>query len=77
MHTIVELKTENEVKVDLFKYNEFAEELKQDYLYWEFEKKKQQLSEYINAYQEIEDKDSFNAQYLETLIDLLKSEIID
>ena len=77
MHTIVELKTENEVKVDLFKYNEFAEELKQDYLYWELEKKKQQLSEYINAYQEIEDKDSFNAQYLETLIDLLKSEIID
>jgi hypothetical protein len=77
MHTIVEMKTKNEVEVEFFKYNEFAEELKQGYLYWELEKKQQQLSEYINAYQEIEDKDSFNAQYLETLIDLLKSEIID
>ena len=77
MHTIVELKTENKINVKLDRYNEFAEELKQGYLYWELEKKKQQLFDYINAYQDIEDKDSFNAQYLETLIDGLKAEIID
>ena len=77
MHTIVELKTENKINVKLDRYNEFAEELKQGYLYWELEKKQQELSDYINAYQKIEDKDSFDAQYLETLIDLLKQEITD
>lgn len=58
-------------------YNEFREELKKGYLFWEFEKKKQRLADYINAYQEIKNKDSFNAQYLKTLIDVLKAEITE
>ncbi len=75
MEIIAELKHKNEVKMTNIEYNEFAEELKKGFLYWEIEKKKQQLAEYINAYQEIQNKDSFNAQYLKTLIDILKAEI--
>jgi len=77
MGIIVEQKHENEIKVTNIEYYEFMEELKKGYLYWEIEKKKQQLAEYINAYQEIQNKDSFNAQYLKTLIDVLKAEIIE
>ncbi len=75
MEIIAELKHKNEVKMTNIEYKEFAEELKKGFLYWEIEKKKQQLAEYINAYQEIQNKDSFNAQYLKTLIDILKAEI--
>lgn len=77
MEIIVQRKYENQIKAINGEYNKFMEELKEGYLYWETEKKKQQLGEYINAYQEIENKDSFNAQYLKTLIDVLKAEIIE
>ncbi|MFX1315722.1 MAG: hypothetical protein ACFE9T_07650 [Promethearchaeota archaeon] len=75
MEIFAERKHENEIKVCNFKYDEFVEEIKRGYLYWEIEKKRQLLMEYLNAYQEIEDKNTFNAQYLETLIDVLKAEI--
>lgn len=77
MEIIAEIKHENEVKMTNIEYNEFMEELKKGYLYWEIEKKKQQLIDYINAYQEIQNKDSFNAQYLKILIDVLKAEITE
>ena len=75
MEVFAEIKHENEIKLCIVEYNEFMEEIKKGYLYWEIEKKRQLLSDYINAYQEIKDKDTFNAQYLETLIDVLKVEI--
>ena len=70
MRAIVKKKSENEVKVNNVEYNEFVEELRKGYFYWEIEKKLQQLTEYIKAYNEIQDKTSFNAQYLKTLIDI-------
>ena len=77
MQAIVQKKRENEVKISNIEYNEFVEELRKGYFYWEIEKKKQQLTDYINAYNEIQNKASFNAQYLKTLIDILKVEIIE
>jgi len=77
MQIIVQKRHKNEVKISNIEYNEFREELRKDYLYWENEKKKHQLTDYINAYKEIQNKDSFNAQYLITLIDLLKGKIIE
>ncbi|MFX0069721.1 MAG: hypothetical protein ACFFAO_01395 [Candidatus Hermodarchaeota archaeon] len=52
-------------------WDEYAE------AYFEFEKleKMERLREFKKAYEEIEDKNSFNAQYLEVLIDNLKSEV--
>ena len=45
--------------------------------YFEYEKmeKRERLRDFENAYKEIEDKNSFNAQYLEILIENLKSEV--
>jgi len=45
--------------------------------YFEYERmeKMERLRGFEKAYEEIEDKDSFNAQYLEVLIDNLKSEV--
>ena len=45
--------------------------------YFEYERmeKMKRLRGFEKAYEEIEDKDSFNAQYLEVLIDNLKSEV--
>lgn len=45
--------------------------------YFEFERmeKMERLREFEKAYEEIKDKDSFNAQYLEVLIANLKSEV--
>lgn len=77
MGAIVQKKSENEVKISNIEYNKFVEELRKGYIYWEIEKKKQQLTDYINAYYEIQNKASFNAQYLKTLIDRLKVEIIE
>jgi hypothetical protein len=77
MGVIVKKKSENEAKIDNIEYNEFVEELRKGYYYWEIEKKIKQLTDYINAYNEIQNKTSFNAQYLKTLIDILKVEIIE
>jgi hypothetical protein len=70
-----------EVKVDVIKKSEkvtnddFWSEYAQAYFEYERMEKMETLKEYKKAYNEIEDKDSFNAQYLEVLIDQLKSEV--
>lgn len=70
-----------EVKVDLIKKSEkttndnFWSEFAEAYFEHERMEKISTLKEYQKAYHEIEDKESFNAQYLEVLIDLLKSEV--
>ncbi|MBD3212977.1 MAG: hypothetical protein GF311_10245 [Candidatus Lokiarchaeota archaeon] len=46
----------------------FWKEFAQGYFDAEKKKKSQELKKYIKVYNELEDKDSFHAQYLETLI---------
>lgn len=57
--------------------NEFLKELAEGYLEVEISKKKELLKEYSKAYDNLQDKDSFNAQYLETLISVLRDELKD
>lgn len=54
------------------KTEDFWHEFVKGYLEVEEMKKRELLKEYQEAYNNIEDKDSFNAQYLETLIFNLK-----
>ena len=62
-------------KIVLSSESEFISEFGQGYFNAEIIEKETQLNEYINAYNVIREKDSFNKQYIETLIYLLKSEI--
>ncbi|MFX1451744.1 MAG: hypothetical protein ACFFCM_12925 [Promethearchaeota archaeon] len=70
-----------EVKVNLINNSkkmtddDFWSEFAKAYFEHEKMEKISVLKEYQKAYKEIEDKDSFNAQYLEVLIDQLKSEV--
>lgn len=64
-----------ETKVLDDSYKQFLIELSNGYLELEFIKKQEQLNEYMRAYDELEDKESFNAQYITTLIDNLKLEL--
>ena len=56
---------------------DFIPELAESYLEAEILKKKEILHGYIEAYSDIDDKDSFNAEYLLVLIEMLKAEIED
>ena len=62
-------------KIVLSSKNEFISEVARGYFEAEIIEKETQLNEYLNAYNAIREKDSFNRQYIETLIYLLKSEI--
>lgn len=55
--------------------DDFFKELLKGYLEAEISKKRELLKEYLIAYDKLEDKNSFNAQYLETLIAVLRDEI--
>lgn len=54
---------------------EFITELANGYLNVEITEKEELMKEFSKAYEDIEDKDSFNGQYLEILIDVLEDEI--
>jgi len=54
---------------------DFWDEYAKAYFEYERMEKLERLREFEKAYEEIEDKDSFNAQYLEVLIYNLKSEV--
>ncbi|MFX1497172.1 MAG: hypothetical protein ACFFBH_06580 [Promethearchaeota archaeon] len=54
---------------------QFFIELSTGYLELEFIEKQEELNEYMRVYDEIEDKESFKAQYLASLIDNLKLEL--
>ncbi|MFW9771272.1 MAG: hypothetical protein ACFFFB_08640 [Candidatus Heimdallarchaeota archaeon] len=54
---------------------QFLPEFSIGYLELEYFEKQKQLSEYMRAYDELEDKESFNAQYIASLIDNLKLEL--
>ena len=62
-------------KIVLSSKSEFISEFSRGYFEVEIIEKETQLNEYLNAYYAIREKDSFNRQYIETLIYLLKSEI--
>ncbi|NVM16285.1 MAG: hypothetical protein HWN80_01110 [Candidatus Lokiarchaeota archaeon] len=62
-------------KIVLSSKSEFTSEFVQGYFEAEINEKEKQLNEYLNAYNAIREKDTFNRQYIETLIFLLKSEI--
>lgn len=64
-----------EEKIVLSSKSEFMSEFAQGYFEAEIIEKETQLNEYLNAHNAIREKDSFNKQYIETLIYLLKSEI--
>ena len=63
-------------KIGLSPKSEFKSELARSYFEAVIIEKETQLNEYLNAYNAIREKDSFNKQYIETLIYLLKSEIM-
>lgn len=56
-------------------YREFISDFSRGYLEVEFLEKQTQLNEYINAYNLLDDKESFHGQYLLSLIELLRAEI--
>ena len=73
--TIVEIKLELTEHHEKHSKSDFISELAKAHIELEFGNKKRRLEEYSKAYEQIEDKNSFNAQYLETLIDVLKIEL--
>jgi hypothetical protein len=50
----------------------FLKEFAEGYLWAEKDKHNTELNEYLEAYHNIEDKNSFNAQYLESIIYMLE-----
>jgi hypothetical protein len=54
---------------------EFSRELAKGYFEYEIMEKQKQLKEFSKAYNDITDKDSFNAQYLEVLIHNAREEL--
>ena len=71
MQIMVADKENSEKKDD----QDFWDEYGRAYFEYERMEKKERLKEFEEAYEKIEDKNSFNAQYLEVLIDNLKSEV--
>lgn len=71
MQLMVDIKVNAEKRDD----QDFWDEYGRAYFEYERMEKKERLKEFEEAYEKIEDKESFNAQYLEILIFNLKSEI--
>ena len=71
MKNFIELEADSEVQSE----TAFLKELREGYLNAEIEKKKEQLKEYEEEYNQLEDKDSIKAQYLDSWIFVLKEEI--
>ena len=71
MQIMVADKENSEKKDD----QDFWDEYGRAYFEYERREKMERLKDFEEAYEKIEDKESFNAQYLEILIDNLKSEI--
>ena len=62
-------------KIVLSSKSEFTSEFAGGYFEAVIIEKETQINEYLNEYNAIREQDSFNRQYIETLIYLLKSEI--
>jgi len=75
METSVKIADRIREKVEDQSNRNFISEFSKGYLELEFLEKQKQLHDYINAYKDLDDKDSFHAQYLLSLIDFIKFEI--
>lgn len=75
METTIKIFDRIREKVEDQSYRDFISEFSKGYLELEFLEKQKQLLEYINAYEELDDKTSFHAEYLLSLIDFINSEI--
>lgn len=71
----MEVGNSSKVKKSRESKKQFLKEFAQGYLEAEKMKKMELLRLYENEYESLEDKDSFKAQYLESLIYVLKKEI--
>lgn len=56
-------------------YRDFISDFSKGYIEIEFLEKQKQLTEYINSYNQLDDKESFHAQYLLSLIKNLNIKI--
>ncbi len=56
-------------------YSDFISDFSKGYVELEFLEKQKQLAEYLRSYEQLNDKESFHAQYLLSLIKNLKFEI--
>lgn len=56
-------------------YRDFILDFSKGYIEIEFLEKQKQLTEYISSYDQLDDKESFHAQYLLSLIKNLNTEI--
>lgn len=72
---VMEIKVKEIKESDKIRDQEFRTELANGYLNVEITEKEELMKEFSKAYEDIEDKDSFNGQYLEILIDVLEDEI--
>jgi len=71
MKNFIELEADSEVQSE----KAFLKELREGYPNAEIEKKKEQLKEYEEEYNQLKDKDSIKAQYLDSWVFVLKEEI--
>ncbi len=71
MQVMVDDKVNSEKKDD----QDFWDEYGRAYFEYERREKMERLKEFEEAYEKLADKNSFNAQYLEILIDNLKSDV--
>ena len=75
METLIKIvNKEGEKEVDR-EYKDFISDFSKGYLELEFQEKQNQLFAYFNAYELLDDKESFHAQYLLSLIESMKLEI--
>ena len=72
---VMEIEVKEIKESDKIRDQEFITELANGYLNIEITEKEELMKEFSKAYEDIEDKDSFNGQYLEILIDVLEDEI--
>ena len=72
---VMEIEVKEIKESDKIRDQEFITELANGYLNVEITEKEELMKEFSKAYEDIEDKDSFNGQYLEILIDVLEDEI--
>lgn len=62
-------------ELELCKDDSFARELAEGYFYVEIKEKEKQIKEFTQALESVEDKESFNADYLNNYVDYLKDEL--
>ena len=72
----VQMVRDSEMRFETFE-TDFMTEFAKGYLQVDITEKEESLKEYENAFKELEDKNSFKADYISTLIDVLKMEIKD